>query len=155
MTGELKIRFHNFGKILIFPSMKSSVVKILTVVFLIGGCTSQIRESHAPVKTSSEKEFLYMEELYAHASNSFKSGDIDGAYAWYERLEQDYPDNPYRAESLFIRGYILKTFRDEPENAEILFRKLLDGFPGSDFYNAAVFELKHINDPGFIPEFEK
>ena len=135
--------------------MNTSVLKILLAVFLISGCVMQVRLADVAEEFVPEPEFLYMEEVYAYASNSFKAGDVFDAYSWYERLEQDYPDNPYMAESLFIRGYILKTFKDEPEKAEVLFKELTSNFPFSDFYNAAVFELKHIDNPGFIPEFQK
>ncbi|MBN2857466.1 MAG: hypothetical protein JXN63_03605 [Candidatus Delongbacteria bacterium] len=106
-------------------------------------------------KITVEPEFLYMEEVYAHAKNTFSSGDWDGSFAWYERLDNDYPDNPYKAESLFIRGYIKKTLYNERDSAEKYFLELINDHPESDFCDSAKFELQHLNDPGFMPEFEK
>ena len=129
---------------------------LLTILFTGCAGTSVISaEKIEHEETSAEPEFLYMEEVYAHAKNSFSSGDWDSSFAWYERLDNGYPDNPYKAESLFIRGYIKKTLYDEREEASKYFEKLINNYPDSDFFNSAKFELEHINDPGFMPEFEK
>ncbi len=103
----------------------------------------------------SAKEFLYMEEEYAYAKNSFNAGRFDETIEWYDRLDYDYPDNPYKAESLFIRGYISKDYRDDLKSAEKYFRELINKYPDSELNNSAKFELYHLNDPGFMPEFEK
>jgi TolA-binding protein len=96
-----------------------------------------------------------MEEVYAYAKNNFAAGKFDDAVAWYGRLDADYPDNPYRPESLFIRGYIYKSFKDEPDAAAACFNEVIEKYPGSEFYHSAKFELEHMNDPDFMPEFEK
>ena len=138
----------------------SKILLILTVILtiLVGGCTNspiRIEDRMEDEKITAEPEFLYMEEVYAHAKNSFSSGDWEGSFEWYERLDNDYPDNPYKAESLFIRGYIKKNLCDERESAEEYFNELITKYPDSDFCNSAKFELEHLNDPGFMPEFEK
>lgn len=138
----------------------SKILLIFTILLtiLVAGCanTSVISEEKIEhEETTIEPEFLYMEEVYAHAKNSFSTGDWEGSFAWYERLYNDYPDNPYKAESLFIRGYIKKTLYDDRESASEYFNELITKYPDSDFCNSAEFELEHINDPGFMPEFEK
>lgn len=130
------------------------ILSIFSVLLLfMSGCTSSrsaIEEVPVP-----EKEFLYMEEVYAYAKNSFNSGKIDETAGWFERLDSDYPENPYRAESLFIRGYIAKDFKDDPVTAEKYFKELINKYADSEFKNSAEFELEHLNDPDFMPDFEK
>ncbi|MFO7810269.1 MAG: tetratricopeptide repeat protein [Candidatus Delongbacteria bacterium] len=142
----------------------SKILIILAVLLtlLATGCTKypvrtedRIENRTEDEKSTAEPEFLYMEEVYAHAKNSFSSGDWNSSFAWYERLQRDYPDNPYMAESLFMRGYINKTLKGENNSAKKYFKKLINNYPGSDFCNSAKFELEHIDDPGFMPEFEK
>ena len=99
--------------------------------------------------------FLYMEEEYAMARKNFKSGKWDQAIEWYDRLKKDYPDNPYTPEGLFIKAYILKTYKKDIPAAENYFNELIKNYPGSEFSESAEFELKHIDDPDFVPEFEK
>lgn len=133
--------------------MKIPVIEILIAVLLIEGCTkNKLLDSE---DSSHNAHFLYMEEVYAHAKNSFSSGEWQKSLEWYERLDNDYPDNPYIAESLFIRGYIENALNENKETAAKYFEELINKYPDSDFCNSAKFELEHINDPGFMPEFEK
>ncbi len=133
--------------------MKKVMVISAVLAFFLSGCVSvKLSVQDQPVP---EKEFLYMEEEYAYAKNSFNAGKFDEAIEWYDRLDSDYPDNPYKAESLFIRGYIAKDFRDDIPSAEKFFKELINTYPGSELYESAKFELEHMNDPDFRPEFEK
>ncbi len=133
--------------------MKVILIIFAVLLLFVSGCTPpklKINDQHA-----SFSEFLYMEEVYAHAKNSFSAGKLDDALRWYEKLDSDYPENPYGPESLFIRGYIFKEFKDDRETAAALFNTIIEKHPDSEFYNSAKFELEHINDPDFMPEFEK
>lgn len=131
---------------------KMTAISFITVL-LIAGCAK--KELIVPEQPVTEKEFLYMEEIYAYAKNSFSAGKFDEAVEWYDRLDSDYPGNPYKAESLFIRGYVSKDYRDDIKAAEKFFRELINKYPDSEFTNSAMFELEHLNDPDFMPEFEK
>lgn len=134
----------------------SRILIILTVLLTIffSGCTnSTVKIEKEEITTGSE--FLYMEEVYAHAKNSFSSGEWEKSLEWYERLNNDYPENPYIAESLFIRGYIENTLNEDKETAAKYFEELIKNYPDSEFCNSAKFELEHIDDPGFLPEFKK
>ena len=133
--------------------MKKEMVISVIVVLLISGCAK--KELLVPEQPVTEKEFLYVEEIYAYAKNSFSAGNFDESIEWYDRLDSDYPDNPYKAESLFIRGYVSKDYRDDIMAAEKFFRELINKYPDSEFTNSAMFELEHLNDPDFMPEFEK
>ncbi len=133
--------------------MKKKIAISVITVLLIAGCAK--KELLVPKQPVTEKEFLYMEEIYAYAKNSFSAGKFDESIEWYDRLDSDYPGNPYKAESLFIRGYISKDYRDDIMAAEKYFRELINKYPDSEFTNSAKFELEHLNDPDFIPEFEK
>lgn len=139
--------------LLIFRFMKKMTAISFITVLLIAGCAK--KELIVPEQPVTEKEFLYMEEIYAYAKNSFSAGKFDEALELYDRLDSDYPGNPYKAESLFIRGYVSKDHRDDIMAAEKYFRELINKYPDSEFTNSAMFELEHLNDPGFMPEFEK
>jgi len=117
------------------------------VILLVTGCSSG--------KYLRGNEFLYMEEVYAHAKNNFGAGNWDEALRWYDRLNEDFPDNPYMAEALFIKGYIFKAYIKNIPIAEYHFRELIEKYPESEFKNSAEFELLHINEPDFMPNFEK
>lgn len=139
--------------LLIFRFMKITLSIFSVLLMFMAGCTSsRLAVEDQPV---TEKEFLYMEEIYAYAKNSFSAGKFDEAVEWYDRLDSDYPGNPYKAESLFIRGYVSKDYRDDIMAAEKYFRELINKYPDSEFANSASFELEHLNDPDFMPEFEK
>jgi outer membrane protein assembly factor BamD (BamD/ComL family) len=119
-------------------------------------CSVRSLKEAEPYKTSHGLSgFLYMEEVYAFARNNFSAGKFDESIKWYERLDEDFPNNPYRSESLFIRGYIFNSFKDDPVTATACFNEIIEKYPGSEFYNSAKFELEHINDPDFMPQFEK
>jgi len=130
---------------------KSIIIFILTVIML-SACSSGQR---IVKQENSVIEFLYMEEVYAHAKKSFNSGNFNETIKWYDRLNEDYPFNPYAAESLFIKGYIYKTYSDDLKQAEICFKELIVRFPDSEFSNSAQFELDHLNEPDYMPNFEK
>ena len=126
----------------------------ILILILLSACTAD-RSAVKNENSVNKNEFLYMEEIYARAKNSFSAGNWKDAILWYDRLKEDYPDNPYRAESLFIKGYIYKDYQDDLKQAESCFKELLDKYPGSEFASSAKFELEHLNDPGFMPVFEK
>lgn len=133
--------------------MKKSIRIILAAIIItLTGCSaakSIAKPDH------SEAKFLYMEEVYAHAKKSFNSGNFDETIKWYDRLNEDYPFNPYAAESLFIKGYIYKTYLDDLKQAERCFKELINNYTKSEFANSAQFELDHLNEPDFMPDFEK
>ncbi|MBU4486906.1 MAG: hypothetical protein KKD38_08255 [Candidatus Delongbacteria bacterium] len=126
--------------------MKTGIL-IIVFTLLISACTSS--------KAVESDGFLYMEEVYAHAKNSFNSGKWDDAINWYDRLDNDYPENQYRDEILFVNGYIYKSVKNDPEKASLFFNELIENYPDSEFYNSAEFELLHINEPDYMPKFEK
>lgn len=132
--------------------MKKLLLVIIFSFLFIFGCSGN-KIILTDIKASNS--FLYMEEVYAHAKKSFNSGNFDETIKWYDRLNEDYPFNPYAAESLFIKGYIYKTFFDDLKQAEICFKELISGFPDSEFSSSAQFELDHLNEPDFMPNFEK
>jgi|GEM_PF-1562630 len=127
-------------------------IVILFTVLILTGCGAQkilIKEK------ISSNEFLYMEEVYAQAKNAFSAGQWDETIFWYDRLNEDYPENPYVDESIFITGYIYKTFLGDEHRAEKCFKQLISDFPKSEFSNSAQFELDHLNEPDYMPKFEK
>ncbi|HQO09800.1 MAG TPA: hypothetical protein PLK90_08135 [Clostridiales bacterium] len=130
------------------------MVICILILILLSACTGE-RSAVKNENAVKQNEFLYMEEVYARAKNSFSSGNWKDAIRWYDRLNEDYPHNPYKAESLFIKGYIYKDYTDDIKQAEICFKELLDKYPASEFASSAKFELEHLNDPGFMPVFEK
>lgn len=132
--------------------MEKLIIIFTLIAIMISACSSGQRIAK---QDNSVNEFLYMEEVYAHAKKSFNSGSWSEAIAWYNRLNEDYPFNPYAAESLFIKGYIYKTYLDDLQKAETHFNQLIKNYPGSEFSNSAQFELDHLNEPDFMPSFEK
>jgi len=133
--------------------MKKSVrILIAAIIIALTGC-SATRSIAKPAL--SETQFLYMEEIYSYAKNSFSSGDFNGTIKWYDRLNENYPLNNYADESLFIKGYIYKTYFDDLKQAESCFKELINNYPKSEFANSAQFELDHLNEPDFMPDFEK
>ena len=103
----------------------------------------------------SNNDFLYMEEVYAYAKKYYSESNWKKCIQWYEKLENDYPKNPYMDEALFMRGFINKTYLKNKVNAEKYFNILILEFPDSQFSSSAEFELEHINDPDFVPNFKK
>lgn len=132
--------------------MEKLIIIFITTAIMLSACSSGQR---IVKQENSVNEFLYMEEVYAHAKKSFNSGNFDETIKWFDRLNEEYPFNPYAAESLFIKGYIYKTFLDDLKQAEICFKELISGFPDSEFSNSAQFELDHLNEPDYMPNFEK
>ena len=106
-------------------------------------------------KIGLNNDFLYMEEVYAYAKKYYSEGNWEKCVNWYEKLENNYPYNPYMDEALFMRGYINKAYLNNVEKAEKLFNILILDFPESQFSSSAEFELEHISDPDFVPKFEK
>ncbi|NOR46144.1 MAG: outer membrane protein assembly factor BamD [Candidatus Delongbacteria bacterium] len=134
--------------------MKNKLLTILIGIMMainvitVTSCTS-IR------KSTISNDFLYMEEVYAYAKKYYSESNWGKCVEWYEKLENDYPKNPYIDEALFMRGYINKAYLNNIEKAEKLFNILILDFPDSQFASSAEFELKHMNDPDFVPNFEK
>ncbi|MBN2790336.1 MAG: hypothetical protein JXR69_09120 [Candidatus Delongbacteria bacterium] len=120
------------------------VINLITIT----SCTS----SNEMIK---EDNFLYMEEVYAYAKKYYSESNWIECSKWYDKLEAEYPKNPYMDESLFMRGYIYKTYIQDTTKAEKYFNTLILNYPGSSFASSAEFELKYINDPDFVPNFEK
>jgi outer membrane protein assembly factor BamD (BamD/ComL family) len=135
--------------------MKMFLLPIFLLILFSSCAMRSVEKTGSSLKSGEISGFLYMEEVYAYAKNSFSAGKFDEAVLWYERLDSDYPMNPYRSESLFIRGYIYKNFKDDPDAAAVYFNEIIEKHSGSEFYNSAKFELEHLNDPDFMPEFEK
>ena len=106
-------------------------------------------------KIGLNSNFLYMEEVYAYAKKHYSEGNWEKCVKWYDKLEDDYPRNPYMDEVLFMKGYINKAYLNNIKKAEKYFNILILNFPDSQFASSAEFELQHINDPGFVPNFEK
>ena len=106
-------------------------------------------------KIGSNNDFLYMEEIYAYAKKYYSESNWEKCVELYNRLENDYPKNPYMDEALFMRGYINKAYMKNIAKAEKYFNILILNFPDSQFASSAEFELEHINDPDFVPNFEK
>lgn len=132
--------------------MEKLIIVFTMTAIMLSACSSA---QQIVKQENSVNGFLYMEEVYAHAKKSFNSGNFDETIKWYDRLNEDYPFNPYAAESLFIKGYIHKTYLDDLEQAEICFKQLINNYPDSEFSNSAQFELDHLNEPDFMPNFEK
>ena len=132
--------------------MKKLIIIFSLTAIMLSACSSGQR---IVKQENSVNEFLYMEEVYAHAKKSFNSGNFDETIKWYGRLNEEYPFNPYAAESLFIKGYIYKTFFDDLKQAEICFNQLIKNYPDSEFSSSAQFELDHLNEPDYMPNFEK
>ena len=106
-------------------------------------------------KIGLNNDFLYMEEVYAYAKKYYSESNWKKCVNWYEKLESDYPKNPYIDEALFMRGYINKAYLNNSVKAEKYLNILILDFPDSQFSSSAEFELKHMNDPDFVPNFEK
>ena len=106
-------------------------------------------------KIGLNNDFLYMEEVYAYAKKHYSEGNWEKCIKWYDRLEADYPKNPYMDEALFMKGYLNKTYLKDIEKAEKYFNILILDFPDSQFASSAEFELKHMDNPDFVPNFEK
>ncbi|MCK5761172.1 MAG: hypothetical protein KAH33_07750, partial [Candidatus Delongbacteria bacterium] len=86
-------------------------------------------------------DFLYMEEVYAYAKKYYSEGNWEKCVEWYNKLENDYPKNPYMDETLFMRGFINKTYMKNIATAEKYFNILILDFPASQFASSAEFEL--------------
>ncbi|MDA3884650.1 MAG: tetratricopeptide repeat protein [Candidatus Delongbacteria bacterium] len=134
--------------------MKNKLLTIL-IGFLIAINVITITSCSSSQKIASNNDFLYMEEVYAYAKKYYSEGNWEKCINWYEKLENDYPDNTYMDETLFIRGYINKAYLNKSEKAEKYFNILILNYPDSQFSSSAEFELKHMNDPDFVPNFEK
>jgi outer membrane protein assembly factor BamD (BamD/ComL family) len=63
------------------------------MVLLLMSCSVRSLKEAEPDKTSHGLSgFLYMEEVYAFARNNFSAGKFDEAIKWYERLDEDFPN---------------------------------------------------------------
>lgn len=68
--------------------------------------------------------------LYAKAIRAAKAGQVDFAFMYYNQLDRDYPDSPYREQVLFAKGeyfYGLPAF----EQAQEAFNTLIQEYPKS------------------------
>jgi outer membrane protein assembly factor BamD (BamD/ComL family) len=126
------------------------IIGILLAINLI-----TINSCSSSKKIGLNNDFLYMEEVYAYAKKYYSESNWEKCIEWYDRLENDYPKNLYMDEVLFMKGYINKTYLSNNDEAEKYFNILMLDFPDSQFASSAEFELKHMNDPNFVPVFEK
>ena len=134
--------------------MKKSLLTILIGIMIAINLIT-ITSCASSKKIGTNNDFLYMEEVYAYAKKYYSKGDWEKCVEWYDRLEKDYPHNRYMDEALFMKGYINKTYLKDKVIAEKYFNILILNFPDSQFSSSAEFELEHINDPDFVPNFEK
>ena len=73
---------------------------VIINVITVASCSSS-------KKIGLNNDFLYMEEIYAYAKKYYSEGNWQKCIGWYEKLENDYPKNPYMDEALFMRGYLI------------------------------------------------
>jgi outer membrane protein assembly factor BamD (BamD/ComL family) len=126
------------------------IIGIIVIINLI-----TITSCSSSKKIGLNNDFLYMEEVYAYAKKYYSESNWEKCIEWYDKFENDYPKNLYMDEVLFMKGYINKTYFKNVSKAEKYFNILILDFPNSQFTSSAKFELKHMNNPDFVPNFEK
>lgn len=100
-------------------------------------------------------EFLYAEEEYAYAKKYLADGKFETAISAYRQLLADYPKTSYQSEALFMIGYIYNNNLNDTAKAAQTYRNLIKLYPKSEFVPSAKFELEHLGQPDFLPEFDE
>lgn len=100
-------------------------------------------------------EFLYPEEEYAYAKKFLANGEFEKAISAYKQLISDFPKTSYLTEAWFMIGYTYNNSLNDTTKAAQTYRYLIKNYPKSDFTPSAKFELEHLGQPDFLPEFDQ
>jgi len=67
----------------------------------------------------------------------FEMHQPDSAIAEFSILAQDYPESEFAARSLYAIAWIKETIKNDASGAEEFYKKLLEGYPSSDYSDLA------------------
>jgi len=99
-------------------------------------------------------QFLYPEEEYAYAKKYLANGEFEKAITAYRQLINDFPRTSYLTEAWFMIGYTYNNNMNDTAKAAETYRYLIKNYPKSEFTPSAKFELEHLGQPDFLPEFD-
>lgn len=85
----------------------------------------------------SGKALFLLAELYLTQMNQ-----PDSALAEYLTLAEKYPESEYAAKSLYAAAWILENVKHDSAQAENIYRKIIQDYPGSDYLKPAMEFLK-------------
>ena len=122
------------------------IVFSLFIIFIFGRLAAE--------ESVFGNSFLYEEEQYAYCKKFLADGKYEKAITGYRQLLTDYPKSAYKSEIYFMIGYTYNNSLNDTAKAGETYRYLIKNFPKSEFAPSAQFELEHLGQPDFLPEFD-
>jgi outer membrane protein assembly factor BamD (BamD/ComL family) len=111
----------------------------LVAVILLMSCSSKLAE----------------DEYYQKAKEAYGNQKFTEAVENFKGLVDNYPESKYRAEALFLLGFINANDIKDLEQAKIYYEKFIAEFPDHDLTDDAEYELKTLGkDINELPIFK-
>ncbi len=108
------------------------------LILIVAACSSRLPEA----------------TYYNQAKKAYTSQKIDEAVENYEALVEYYPKSVYRAESLFLLGYINANDIKDYDAAKKYYGMLIEEYPDHELVTSAKFEIqnlgKDVNEMPFL-----